>query len=232
MSEAELKKLEELKKMKKAGGFKKAEPKPDMDLPKIKADSLPPVMMGRKGQFEMIPDFLQKKAVQKDLTSLGEMDMMQAALNKQDEANADSGLSMKELFEKKRLEAEKALAEKQSSGPSKSEVEERKARLLAQRDLLRKQKEEKRQEELALFQKKTETKEDLFAELKKMDAKVNEEAENAKRKEMFRKAREAAEAETKKENEAKYEKKVDEIKKKEEAGDDWLDNIKTFGVNE
>ena len=49
---------------------------------------------------------------------------------------------------------------------------------------------------------------------------------------MFRKAREAAEAETKKENEAKYEKKVDEIKKKEEAGDDWLDNIKTFGVNE
>jgi hypothetical protein len=65
-----------------------------------------------------------------------------------------------------------------------------------------------------------------------MDAKVNEEAENAKRKEMFRKAREAAEAETKKENEAKYEKKVDEIKKKEEAGDDWLDNIKTFGVNE
>ena len=111
MSEAELKKLEELKKMKKAGGLKKAEPKPDMDLPKIKADSLPPVMMGRKGQFEMIPDFLQKKAVQKDLTSLGEMDMMQAALNKQDEANADSGLSMKELFEKKRIEAEKKLEE-------------------------------------------------------------------------------------------------------------------------
>ena len=75
-------KLEELKKMKKAGALKKTEPKPDMDLPKIKADSLPPVMMGRKGQFEMIPDFLQKKAVQKDLTSLGEMDMMQAALKK------------------------------------------------------------------------------------------------------------------------------------------------------
>ena len=101
---------------------------------------------------------------------------------------------MKELFEKKRLEAEKALAEKQASGPSKNEVEERKARLLAQRDLLRKQKEDKRQEELAMFQKKTETKEDLFAELKKMDAntksKADEEAENAKRKEMFRKARE------------------------------------------
>lgn len=143
MSDAELKKLEELRNMKKAGTLKKQQPKADMDLPKIKADSLPPVMMGRKGQFEMIPDFLQKKAVQKDLTSLGEMDMMQAALNKQDEANADSKLSMKELFEKKRIENEKKLEEAKASntGPSQSEKDERKARLLAQRDLLRKQKE-------------------------------------------------------------------------------------------
>jgi len=35
--------------------------------------------------------------------------MLDEALKKQDEANADSGLSMKELFEKKRLEAEKKL---------------------------------------------------------------------------------------------------------------------------
>jgi hypothetical protein len=99
MSEAELKKLEELRNLKKQGTLKKQEPKPDMDLPKIKADSLPPVQMSRKGQFEMIPDFLQKKEVQKDLTSLGEMDMMAEALRKQEESNANSGLSMKELFE-------------------------------------------------------------------------------------------------------------------------------------
>lgn len=49
MSEAELKKLEELRKMKKAGTLKKQEPKADMDLPKIKADALPPVQMNRKG---------------------------------------------------------------------------------------------------------------------------------------------------------------------------------------
>ena len=113
-----------------------------MDLPKIKADALPPVQMARKGQFEMIPDFLQKKAVQKDLTSLNEMDMMEAAMKKQDDAN--EGLSMKELFEKKRIEAEKKVEEAKTSGPSQSEKEERKARLLAQRDLLRKQKEAKR----------------------------------------------------------------------------------------
>ncbi len=44
---------------------------------------------------------------------------------------------MKELFEKKRIDAEKRLEEAKISGPSKNEVEERKARLLAQRDLLR-----------------------------------------------------------------------------------------------
>jgi hypothetical protein len=61
------------------------------------------------------------------------MDMMQAALNKQDEANADSKLSMKELFEKKRIENEKKLEEAKASntGPSQSEKDERKARLLA-----------------------------------------------------------------------------------------------------
>ena len=64
----------------------------------------------------MIPDFLQKKAVQKDLTSLNEMDMMEAAMKKQDDANEDH--TMKELFEKKRIEAEKKVEEAKTSGPS------------------------------------------------------------------------------------------------------------------
>lgn len=110
--------------------------------------------------------------------------MMAEALRKQEEQNANSGLSMKELFEQKRIAAEKKLEEAKTTGPSKDEVEDRKARLLAQRDLLRKQKEAKRQAELETFNAKTETKEDLFQELKKMDAnltKKNEEAEQQRR---------------------------------------------------
>lgn len=78
---------------------------------------------------------------------------------------------MKELFEQKRLAAEKALAESggASTGPSAEDKEARKARLIAQRDALRKAKEEKRQNELSEFKAKTETKDDLFAELKRMD---------------------------------------------------------------
>jgi hypothetical protein len=75
---------------------------------------------------------------------------------------------MKELFEQKRLAAEKVLEEAKESGKIENN-EERKNRLLAQRDLLRKAKEQKRQEELEEFNKKTETKTDLFAELKRMD---------------------------------------------------------------
>lgn len=81
---------------------------------------------------------------------------------------------MKELFEKKRLEAEKKLEESKSkgTGPSDQDKQDRVARLKAQRDLLRKQKEEKRQAELQEFKQKTETKESLFEELKQMDLKL------------------------------------------------------------
>ena len=83
MSDAEMKKLEQLKALKAQNKLKKANTvKQDDPLPKIKADALPPVMMQRRGQFDMVPDFLNKKQVLKDVTSLNEMDMMQEALNK------------------------------------------------------------------------------------------------------------------------------------------------------
>ena len=126
MSEAEMKKLEQLKALKKQGKLKKAEEKKTEEpLPKIKADILPPVQMQRRGQFDMVPDFLNKKEVLKDMTSLNEMDMMEEALKKQ--ATRDEGKeSMKELFEKKRLAAEKALEEQKASGkPGQQEVEDR-----------------------------------------------------------------------------------------------------------
>ena len=78
---------------------------------------------------------------------------------------------MAELMRKKREEAEKKLEESKlnAGGPSTQDKEDRKARLLAQRDALRKAKEEKRQAELVDFNKKTENKDDLFKELKKID---------------------------------------------------------------
>lgn len=118
MSEAEKKKLEELQKLRKEKKLKKeAKPSNDLGLPKLNRDALPPVQMNRRGQFEMIPDFLQQKKVKQDINNLNEMDMMQDAFNKQDANNADSGLSMKELFEKKRIEAEKKLEESKKNNP-------------------------------------------------------------------------------------------------------------------
>lgn len=48
-------------------------------------------------------------------------------------------------------------------------MEERKARMMAARDKLRQANEMKRKEELESFNYKTETKQDLFAELQAMD---------------------------------------------------------------
>lgn len=114
MSEAEKKKIEELQKLKKAKKLKKEEkPSNDLGLPKLNRDALPPVQMNRRGQFEMIPDFLQQKEIKRDLTNLNEMDMIQETSKAFMESKQDdnSGPSMKELFEKKRLEAEKKMEE-------------------------------------------------------------------------------------------------------------------------
>lgn len=194
--------------------MKKETPKPEEikkeeeDLPKIKADILPPVQFQRRGQFEMIPDFLKQKEVFHDMNSLNDQDLMEAALRKQEEANKEAP-SMSELFAKKRTEREKQIEEQKMK--SNNDVEDRKARLLAQRDLLRKQKEDKRQEELKAFNAKTETKEGLFNELKNIDAQIDEkkkkkdeEADAQRRKEIMKKARQDAENEKKQENEANY----------------------------
>lgn len=50
-----------------------------------RADALPAIQ-SRKGQFQMVPDFLQqkKKEVFQDQMNLNEMDMMTQAFEKQD----------------------------------------------------------------------------------------------------------------------------------------------------
>ena len=75
--------------------------------------------------------------------ALQETDIMAEAAKKQDEKN-NEGLSMAELLKRKRNETEKALADKQPAASNAESVEDRKARLQAQRDALRKQKESKR----------------------------------------------------------------------------------------
>ena len=81
MSDAEKKKLEELKKI------KTQKPKAEVAEKKEKVkveDSLPPLMMGgRKGQFDLIPDFLKQKEIKKDLGLVNEFDMMESLNRKQ-----------------------------------------------------------------------------------------------------------------------------------------------------
>ena len=85
MTDAEKKKLEELQKLKAARKLQKQQDKEklnnDLGLPKLKVDALPEIR-ARKGQFEMIPDFLQQKKVKEDINNLNDMDMMANALNK------------------------------------------------------------------------------------------------------------------------------------------------------
>jgi hypothetical protein len=68
-------------------------------------------MANRQGAFNMIPDFLQQKQVQKDMFQIGEQDIMAQAFKKQDDSN-QSQLSMSELLAQKRKQAEEALAGK------------------------------------------------------------------------------------------------------------------------
>jgi len=65
-----------------------------------------------------------------------------------EEEKKEDSRSMLEVMREKNAKAEADLAAQKSKGES---MEERKARLLAQRDMLRKMKEEKRQQELADF---------------------------------------------------------------------------------
>lgn len=75
-------------------------------------------------------------------------------------------MSMAEAARAKREQTEKAI---DASKNQQESVEERKARLLAQRDLLREHKKKQMAAELEQFNAKTKTKDSLYSELKKMD---------------------------------------------------------------
>jgi len=63
--------------------------------------------------------------------------------------------------------------------------------------------------------------------------KQNNDEENKRKLEIMRKARGDMEKDKKKENEENYNKRKAEVesKPKADAGDDWMDNIKTYGTD-
>ena len=90
----------------------------------------------------------------------------------EDDAAVEDKRTMAEVMRDKRAKQDKDLEEAKTRVDNKPEsIEERKARLAAQRDMLRKQMEEKRQQELSDFNKRLEEKpsEDLYGAFKKMD---------------------------------------------------------------
>ncbi len=72
---------------------------------------------------------------------------------------------MAEVLKAKREQTEKVIEEAKQV----ESVAERKARLLAQRDLLREHKKKQMAQELSDFNEKTKTKDNLYSELKKID---------------------------------------------------------------
>ena len=144
-----------------------AEPLPSIGGPKSGLPSLGGVGM-RKGAFDLDPEYL--KRAQADLDRLNP---------KQEEPKKESdGRSMLEVMREKREKAERENAEKKKElgiGEGGETVEQRKARLLAQRDLLRKAKQEKREQELKEFNEKMGLQDgsvgqkSLFEQFKKLD---------------------------------------------------------------
>ena len=98
----------------------------------------------RKGAFEMDPEYLRR--AQEDL------DRLNPKPAPVEESKQDNR-SMLEIMKEKREKAERENAAKKAEQEGET-VDERKARLLAARDMLRKQNQEKRAEELKEFNQK------------------------------------------------------------------------------
>jgi hypothetical protein len=118
-----------------------------------------PSIGNRQGNFMLNEDYLAK--ANKELAKLDDI----MGFDSKPKPVEDSR-SMAEVFAEKRKQTTQQI-EEEKSGPES--VEERKARLLAQRDKLREAKKKQMQEELSAFNEKTKTKDSLFDELKKID---------------------------------------------------------------
>ena len=139
----------------------------------------------------------------------------------EEEEKKDDCLSMAEAMKAKRMATEKEIENNKAKGES---VEERKQRLLAQRDALRRQKEAKRQAELDEFNQNLQSNigpsssnvfEDLVAadaKLKKQNAPFDPEME--RRRQIYKNVRKEIEQDEKKEKKLDYERKMTALESK------------------
>jgi len=170
----------------------------------------------------MDADYLKK--CQHELDSLTDLDKNKK-LPEQD-PNADK--SMSELFRAKRQATQKKIEENSMLPES---VEDRTARLKAQRDFLMKQKKAEREQELIDFNKKVESTDndnDLFEEFKRMDtnkkpgqaalANANSQgmSDLERRRMIFKKVRADIQKDDDQNREINYKRKMTELEKREQ----------------
>ncbi len=121
-----------------------------------------PTIGQRGGNFEIDQDYLRKANAELD----------KLAFEGEKESKPADTRTMQELLRDKTSANEKIIEEKKVES-----VEQRKARLLAQRDLLREAKKKQMAEELTEFNEKTKTQDNLYEELRKMDASKKKQGE-------------------------------------------------------
>lgn len=99
---------------------------------------------------------------QRELDKLADFDQPSVPLKKDDR-------SMAEIMKAKREQTEAQIESSKQQPSGQESVEARKARLLAQRDILREHKKKQMAQELQEFNAKANNKDTLFKELKEMD---------------------------------------------------------------
>ena len=111
-------------------------------------------------------DFFQQNKTKGMASAFKDFDDLEDKANSLEERKDER--SMQDILREKREKTEQAIKDK---GPQVEALEDRKKRLQAQRDILVKQKQEKRERELGEFQEKTATgnKDDLHRELMEID---------------------------------------------------------------
>lgn len=127
-----------------------------------------PSIGSRGGNFELDSDYLKKaNAELRKFDEIADFDYKPA------KQEVDTR-SMAEVLKAKR--AEQDAREESKGGPET--VEERKARLMAQRDAMREAKKKQMAEELVEFNQKTKTQEGLYEELRKIDDKTKKQSQS------------------------------------------------------
>ena len=125
-----------------------------------------PSIGGRQGKFEIDDDY--KKRAQLELNKLD-------AIYDSDEEKKtapEDNRSMQEVLRQKRLQTEQIVDEQNRNRANAPEtLEERQARLKANRDLLKMHKKKQMEDELTQFNSKIQNQGDLYEELKNLDSK-------------------------------------------------------------